>query len=261
MKTKIGIVVLVVACVGLVIALIAVKKGAGTQHITDTETITDFSNELVNAHEQINGLDQVNLVLSNQLDNSQETALTLSNNLIEASNTLATTETSFQNQITNLDDRIASLTAQNQVLDQRADSLSNTIETLNSQIADTEQKLANSETNNSFLTDELKRQMAEKAELERKFNDLAEVRDQVKKLRDELFVARRLQWMREGIDPANQPKGAELLVQQRPPPTNATPARNSYYDLNVEIGSDGSVHVIPPPTNPPPAATPPSFLH
>ena len=65
--------------------------------------------------------------------------------------------------------------------------------------------------------------MAQKAELEHKFNDLDEVRGQVKKLRDELFVARRLEWMREGIDTATQHKGAELLMHT-PPARRAAPA-------------------------------------
>jgi chromosome segregation ATPase len=161
-------------------------------------------------------------------------------------------------QITNLNASIADLEAQNQALDQRANSLSNTIEGLNSQISDTEQKLASSETNNTFLTAELQNQMKQRADLERQFNDLGEVRGQVKKLRDELFVARRLEWMRTGVDSANQPKGAELLMH--PSPASAASARPPLGDLNVEVGSDGSVHVIPPLTNSPPATNPPSFL-
>lgn len=264
MKTKIGIVVLVVVCVGLAIALIAVKSGADDQHKKDSDTIGELSNEWAQASYTNDELRQVNLTLHSDLDATNQLAVTLSSTLVEASNTLAAAESSLQgatNQITDLNDRIKDLMAQNEVLDQHADSLSNTIVTLNSQIADTEQKLASSQTNNAFLTAELQRQMTEKAELERKFNDLSEVRDQVKKLKDELFVARRLQWMREGIDPATQTKGAQLLVQQRLPSTNTAATLPPNYNLNVEVGSDGSVHIIPPPTNSPPATSPPSFLH
>ena len=140
------------------------------------------------------------------------------------------------------------------MLDQRAAALTNAIASLNAQIADTQQKLAGSETNNVFLEKELQRQTAARAELESKFNNLSTVRAQVKKLKDDLFVARRLEWMREGADPASQQKGAQLLMQ-RTAPTNAT--RPPHYDLNVEVSSDGSIHVIPSPTNTPAATTNP----
>jgi chromosome segregation ATPase len=168
---------------------------------------------------------------------------------------LATTKASLQgaqDQIANLNGRITDLEAQNKVLDDRANTLSNTIAALNAQIADTERKLANSETNNVFLVKELQQQIAQRAELERKFDDLNEVRAQVKKLRDELFVARRLQLMRAS---ATEQKGAQLLVQRVVPATNATAAKPPpQYDLNVEVGSDGSIRIIPPLTNMPAAA-------
>src|SRR5260221_2277063 len=97
--------------------------------------------------------------------------------------------------------------------------------------------------------------MTQKAELERRFIDLHAVRGQLKKLRTELFEARRLQWMNDGTSPGMQPKGAELLMQRSSPagaaPSGAksVPKPAPQYDLNVEVGSDGSVHVIPAPTN------------
>ena len=80
------------------------------------------------------------------------------------------------------------LEAQNQALDQRANSLSNTIAAMNAQINLTRAKLATSETNNAFLDAELKQQIAERDELQRKFNDLVVVRTQVRKLRDDLLI-------------------------------------------------------------------------
>jgi hypothetical protein len=136
------------------------------------------------------------------------------------------------------------------VLDDRATSLSNAIIALNAQIADTKQQLANAETNNTFLAFELQKQVEQKAELERKFNDLDEVRAQVKKLRDEAFAARRLEWIKDGTSPGTQPKGAQLLMGRATPrPSPAATTNPPKYDLNVEVGSDGSVHVLPPPTN------------
>jgi chromosome segregation ATPase len=256
MKIKIGIVILIVACIGLAIALIATKKQADDTRKKTADTILDLSNQVVNANDEVNGLRQVNLMLTNDLADSRAVLQTFSNNLTETSGTLTETKATLQNaqdQIANLNGRITDLETQNKVLDDRASSLSNTIASLDSQIADTQQKLSSSQTNNAFLSAELQKQMAQKAELERQFNDLDQVRAQVKKLRDELFVARRLQWINAGFTGTPQ-KGAELLMQPR---TVAPAARSQHYDLNVEIGSDGSVHVIPSLTNAPAATNSP----
>ena len=254
MKIKLGIVILAVACGGLAIALFATKKAADERLKTDAYAILDFSNQLVAATANLDELRQVNLMLTNDLAGSRQEALTFSNQFTETSGTLASTKASLQSaqgQIASLNSRIASLETRNQVLDQRAAALTNAIASLNAQIADTQQKLAGSETNDAFLEKELQRQTAAKAELESKFNNLSTVRAQVKKLRDDLFVARRLQWMREGTEPDSQPKGAQLLMQR----TASAPVQPPHYDLNVEVGSDGSIHVIPLPANAPATTT------
>jgi chromosome segregation ATPase len=254
MKTKLGIVILVVACGGLAIVLLATKKAADERLKTDAYAILDFSNQLVNANKTLDDYRQVNLMLTNDLAGSRQESLTFSNQFTEASGTLASTKVSLQSaqdQIASLNSRIAGLETRNQVLDQRAAALTNAIASLNAQIADTQQKLAGSETNNGFLEKELQRQTAAKTELESKFNNLSTVRTQVKKLKDDLLIARRLQWMRERSEPGSQQKGAQLLMQR----TASAPARPPHYDLNVEVSSDGSIHVIPLPANAPATTT------
>jgi chromosome segregation ATPase len=251
MKTKMAIVILVVVCAGLAVALIAAKMTTSDQLKSNAATILDFSNQLVNANDNLDELRQVNLRLTNDLAAVQQQTSRLSNGLTRASSALASAKATLQgaqDQIANLNGRIGDLETQNRALDDRAAALTNTIAALNEQIADTEQKLAGSETNNVFLEKELQQQIAQRAELERKFDDINEVRAQVKKLRDELFVARRLQLTRSGIN--TDQKGAELLVQPRTAASMAASAKpGPHYDLNVEVGSDGSVHVIPPLTN------------
>lgn len=244
MKIKILIVVLAVIAVGLAIGLFAVKKSAQEQHTADVSSIADFSNQVVNANLKITDLNQVNLMLTNDLAASQQLVVQFSNNLDTANATIVEGKTSLaaaQNQITNLNTRISDLEAQNKVLDQRAVELTTTIAQLNTLIAATQSKLNASETNSIFLQQALQKEMAQKAEIEHKFNDLNELRQQVKKIRDELFMARRLRFMQNDN---SQKKGAELLMQRSVPVTNAPAAPN--YGLNVEIGSDGSVKVIPP---------------
>ena len=257
MKTKVGMVVLIVACVGLVVALVTTKKAMDDRLRKDTDAIIDFSNQLTTATANLDELRQVNLKLTNDLASSRQEALTFSNQFTETTGALADTKASLQNtrdQITRLNSHIADLEAQNQVLDQRAAALTNAIASLNAQIADTEQKLAGAETNNVFLEKELQRQTAARAELESKFNNLSTVRAQIKKLKADLFIARRLEWMRAGSDPGLQQKGGQLLMQRTAPTNNARPP---HYDLNVEVSSDGSIHVIPSPANAPAATTNP----
>ena len=138
-----------------------------------------------------------------------------------------------------------------------APSISSTaITNLTAQIEETKRKLATSEGEKGFLEGELKRLVAEKAELERQFNDLKVLRAQVAKLKEELTVARRLDWIRRGLFASNQEKGATRLMQTSTSQQPKPPEPN--YDLNVEVSSDGSVKVIPPLTNTPAATNPPA---
>jgi monoamine oxidase len=75
MKTKLGIVILVVVCVGLVIALVVGKKQADTQRKKDADAILDFSNQLTTASASLDELRQVNLMLTNDLAGSRQEAL------------------------------------------------------------------------------------------------------------------------------------------------------------------------------------------
>jgi hypothetical protein len=259
MNMKIGIAILGVACVGLAVALVVLKRQGEAQLATSTGTILDFSNRIVKANVQIEDLNQANLNLGNDLAANRQMSLVVSNQLVATASTLAdtlaTTTVSLQTaeqKITNLTGRITDLEAQNQVLDQRANSLSNTIAALDRQISFTQAKLAASETNNAFLNAQLKGLIAERNALQDKFNDLAVVRGQARKLRDEKLVEQRLAWMRAGIDPSNPLKGGQLLMRHAPSTNTARSAAGSpSYNLNVEVGSDGSVHVIAPATNAP----------
>ena len=272
MNTKIGIAILLAACVCLAVVLAVVKTQDNKLHEEDAKKISDFSSQLDEANTNLNDLRQTNLKLNTDLAANRAAALAVSNSLVEARSALAATVTAYQDaqlqitnaqiqiatdqsQITNLNDRIASLEKQNQALDQRANTLSDTIKSLDSQIAATQLKLATTQTNNAFLQAELKREVAQREDLERQFNDLKIVRQQVTKLRNDLIAARELEWMHEGIDPANPMKGGQLLMMRSLTVPKAS-SRNPAYDLNVEVRSDGSVHVIPPLTNSPAGTTP-----
>ena len=119
------------------------------------------------------------------------------------------------------------------------DDLTANIEKLGKLIVDTERKLAASEGDREFLLKELKRLQVEKAELERQFNDLSVLRAQVAKLKEELTVARRLEWLRMGIYGMSDKKGAEMLVAKNP-----GTGKTNNFSLNVELKQDGGASVV-----------------
>jgi uncharacterized protein (DUF3084 family) len=252
MKTRLGVTILVVICAGMALALLLEKNHADKQQNEDAYTISDFSNQLASANLDLDGLRQVNLILTNDLVAAHQTLTVLSNQYVATSVSLSNTATALKT----AQDQIADLESQNQALDQQVVGMTNTIDNLSAQIAATQLKLVEAETNDAFLESELKIQVAERAELERKFNSLSTVRTQVRKLRDDLLIARRLEWMRAGTDPSQQHKGAQLLMARAPATNRAMgPA---HYDLNVEVNSDGSVQVVPATTNAPTATGPSS---
>jgi len=256
MKNRLGLVLLVLLCLGLGIALITTKKQATDQQAKSSETIGYFSNKWITVNDQLEGQKQVNAEFEKTLQTQKQAIGDLTNNftrvsanLTEVSGNLAKTEQSLkstQEELTKRDSKITELENQNQALDKQALELSTSITNLTTQIAETQRKLAASEGDKAFLDKELKRLMAEKAELERQFNDLAVLRAQVAKLKEELNIARRIEWIRQGLFASTEQKGAQKLMQGLTPPQTQPKAQRPAYDLNVEVSADGSVKVIPP---------------
>jgi chromosome segregation ATPase len=266
MKNRIGIIVLVLVlvCVGLGIALMAVKKQAGEQQREYATATSALSNDLEKATIKLKDNEKVITTLYVDRDAQAKKLSALTNSYAEAlttlnqvSNNLVKTELALkdsQAETAKRDVKIAELESQNQALDKKAVDLSTAITNLTQQIEETKHKLATSEGEKGFLEKELKRLMAEKSELERQFNDLTVLRAQVSKLKEEISVARRLEWIRQGLFASSDQRGAQKLMQG----VNSaqTKASKTSYDLNVEVSSDGSVRVIPGLTNRPAGANP-----
>lgn len=261
MKQRMGLVVLILICVCLGIGWIWTQKSATEQHVANVDRINSFSNQLVNTRADLEKQAQVNVQLEGDRTRQKQTLNLLTNlysetteNLEKTSATLKAVRDEMAREVAQRDARIAELESQNQALDQRALDLTTSITNLTVQIQETERKLLASDGDRAFLQKELQRLMAEKAELERQFNDIVVLRAQVAKLKEELNIARRLEWIRKGLFATEDQKGAQRLMnmaarsREEPPPP---PAHT--YDLNVEVGSDGSVRVIPPTTNAPAA--------
>jgi uncharacterized protein (DUF3084 family) len=253
MKNRIGVVILIVVCVGLGIGLISIKRQSDTQRVHDTDSIQNFSNKLVVAASQLDEQKQLEAELRKDLDTEKKNYGDLTNDYSQVKANLAQSESSLrtsEQEVAKRDVKIAELESQNVALDKRAQDLSLDITNLTAKIDDTQKKLLASEGDKSLLEKELKRMVAEKAELERQFNDLTVLRAQVAKLREEQMIARRMDWTARGVYAAAEQKGAQRLIQGLVAPSQAR-APKPNYDLNVEVTSDGSVRVIPPLTNSP----------
>jgi predicted RNase H-like nuclease (RuvC/YqgF family) len=272
MKPKIAIIVLVLALLALAIALFAIKQQDTDVHNTDVKTIVNYSNKLDEAKGEITELVKVNTDLTNDLSATRIQLSTANEHIEQLSNSLMTAEVSLENttallaiarnQVTNLNVKVSDLEWHNKSLEQNQQELTNTIGQLNVKIADTERRLAKETKNRTFLEKELAKQIALRTDLEGKFNSIVEMRAQIRKLRDEKIVQDRLTAMK---DPTVGKKGAELMLLQsagqnphtaaqpiaitKTAGTNAAAAAKpaaTDYNLNVEVGSDGSVKVIAP---------------
>ena len=254
MKPKVIIPLVIILAVGLGIGLFVSRSRISEQEVN----IANLSNQVSAASAKVSELTTVNETLESDLKKSTAEILSLTNNYTQALATLAKTEADLkqteeslkqtQEAVDARDAKIAALENQNAELDKETASLSSAITNLSVQIEATQAKLAAAEGDKEFLQSELAKLMADKAELEKKLNDLNYLKAQVAHLKSELSIARRLDWIRKGIFDPFEKKGAQLLVEKQQP--KPAPKENEY-DLNVEIKSDGTVNVIPAPTNAP----------
>ena len=224
----------------------------------DEGRVLYFSNKLDETKSKLDEQQQFGLFLESNVTARSQEALAFSNNLNKLSGDLAKTRQEAKAaaeaaaaQLAEEKAKIAKLESERDDLTKKMVNLNTSISGLEQQIAATESKLATAEGDKEFLFKELKQLQAQKADLERQFNDLALLRQQVSKLREEISIARRLDWIRQGILGVTPQKGAERLVALTPP---ALPKTN--YGLNVELRQEGGAVILPAPVLPAPLPAP-----
>lgn len=252
MKSNAVAIILVLACLGLGAVLLVDNKKHAEEKQKQDNTIQELTNTVSTLDGKLSELRVVNSTLETNL---ALTKLEDSNALAAARAELASTAASLEKSQADAkaaqaaadavkagqDKKISDLEAQNLELDKQSNDLRGSITNLETQILATQKKLAASEGDRELLLKELKTLQAQKEELEKKFNDLAVLRDQVRKLKDELSIARRLDWIRRGIYDSITEKGGERLIH----PAQAAPPATSGA-LNVELRQSGGVKVTPP---------------
>ena len=257
MKALIAILILV--CVGLGAGLFYRHSTAESKSKQDDATITQLTTKVEDSERKLAEQSAVNAVLEKDLAARTQQLLETSNTVVNVTATLAKVRQEAQIAATNAaadiakrDSRINELETQRDDLTKRMTDLNGQITDYAGRIDDIERKLAASEGDREFLLQELKRLQTEKNDLERQFNDLAMLREQVRKLRDELSISRRLDWLRRGL--YGSLKGAERLQQGFAEPATTT---RTNFDLNVELKQSGGVNVVPSGTNTPPGTNTP----
>jgi len=239
---KAATIILIALALALGAAMLVQHNKAVEQKNTDVAEKVELTNRLESTRAKFEEQERIAMYLQTNLTVREQELLSTSNSLLKTAADAAKAEMAKR------EARINELETQKDALDKQAVDLKSAIGNLEKSITDTEKKLAASEGDREFLLKELKRLQTEKAELERQFNDLTALRAQVSKLKDELSVARRLEWIRMGIYGQQAMKGAEKLMAGSPNPAAAT-----NFNLNVELKQDGGAIVVPKPNPPAPA--------
>ncbi|MBM3846140.1 MAG: hypothetical protein FJ405_07640 [Verrucomicrobia bacterium] len=246
--------------------MVSERNKARAKAQKDESVIVALSNDLAKASSDRDELQRINLLLETNIVLGRFELQGVSNNLIRTSADLEKSRAearaaaeAAQAEMQKRDSKINELEQENTTLEKQSNELTGAITGLEKAIVETEKKLAASEGDKEFLVKELKRLQAEKAELERRFNDLAELRKQVSQLKEELSIARRMEWIKKGIFGFSESKGGAMLVQGTRS-TNPKPSTTSATNmgLQAEVRSDGSATIATPkPAQAPAPATPP----
>lgn len=256
MNAKTWSIILGVVGLNLCIGWWLTSKRASQQEAMAAARIIALSNDLVETTSRLTLEQKNSLLLKTNLAARTGEMGTYSNRWTEVSETLLKTAAeakaaaaAAQVEIEKRDRQITDLEGEREGLTLRMNGLTTEIGSLNGRISDTERKLATSEGDREQLQRELRRLLAEKADLERRFNDLAALRDQVRKLKEDLSIARRIDLIRRGLYGSDK-KGAQVLNAGIRTATPPTPGTN--LPVKAELGTDGSVKITAPAPAPAP---------
>jgi chromosome segregation ATPase len=200
---------LTLVCLVLLISLVVMKRGDNTRHENDVGTIADFSNRLDSAQMQVAFCNGTMITLSNSLDECQSASATFSNRLTDAEATIILDS----EQITYLNKHTTAVESENQTLGRRVMELTNQVAGFTKQIALTGTNLNQAYKDYALLENRLRRDVAERVVVERKFNNPLELQAQMEKLKNH--------------------------------PAEAISTESIYAGLEVEVTSNG-LHVISP---------------
>ena len=258
MNSKAPVILLIVLCIGLAVGLVLRHNKALDEQKAATAQRDELMEKLNAAEAREAALRTTNITLHADRESTRATLDQTTAQLGQTRELLQRTQASVEAataalkekevELSRRDSRITELEGQNTALDRQAGEMRGAITVLEGQITDTQKRLETAEVDRDILIEELHRLQTEKAEMERRLQDVVALKEQIVKLRDQLSLARQLENIRRSLYGAEPLKSGEALPRGMQP-SRAAGAR----DLEVEIRRDGSATVITVPTNAPPA--------
>mgnify|MGYP001163959731 FL=1 len=268
MKGNTTIIVAVAALIGGALMVVQLSKA--------TTTITEQSDIITQNKEEIKGLKTAKATLETTQADLTKKLNTANSTVNKTQDALSKLQTDYgqkvaeyetfvskaAQELADKDEKISALntelsTAQNKNrdYDSQIKDLNSQMSTKDQAIEDISRRLESSENDRDHLLKERNKLIAEKAELEKQFQDIVVLRQKVQRLQVELMASKKLEWLRRGFyGSARKKGGAQLMGMSKKPRQKTTTATA---DLNVEVRRDGTVKIVPIETNSPPnGATP-----
>ena len=253
---KTAVIVLTVVTLGLAAGLLVEHRQATQAVKSAQDDRNSYSNSWQETKVKLEEAQKVGAALEGKLNLSTEALTAASNTLAKTSTDLAQANSdltkvqadfaSAQAEVKKQQGQIAALETQRDDLTKKMDELTASITSLEGKIDDTKKKLASSEGDRNFLLKELDRMQNEKAALVAQFNNLATLRAQVAKLKEEAAINQRLAWIRMGVYEQREKKGAERLLAATPAPSKPDSR------LEIELEQNGRGKIAPRPVTTPP---------
>ena len=242
------IILLTIISLGLAVGMLVEHQHANDKLKFLVDDNVRFSNQWQVATLKLDDVQQVAANLESTLNQRTASLAATSNELARTGADLAKVQTDFkatQAEVEKQTARITELEGQRDDLTKKMEELTTSIKSLENQIDDTKRKLAAAEGDRQVLSSELKRLQDEKAVLVAQFNDLAALRAQVAKLKEEAAIGQRIAWIKAGVYSARDKKGAERLLST-PFLTAVTPDNRLDIELR-QSGGDKAAPASPPP--------------
>ena len=245
---NIMIIILTAASLSLAVALLVQHGRAVKQLDAAKSENTRLAGEVAGIRAKADDQEKVIAQLETSVSKGKEALTAKSAELDKAVAELAKAQTNYflaQAEVQKQAARIVELENQRTGLTQKMEDLQGSIASLEAQIAETKKKLAASEGDRQELLAQLKRMESEKSDLVAQFNNIAALRTQLAKLREEASIAQRLAWIRGGLYANQEKKGAQRLLADTSEKKDKSDNR-----LNVEVEQNGGARVVTPKTAP-----------
>lgn len=228
---KVVVILLAVLAVALLIGIFYVsdrKQKEIDQYATKQQEQTmevDALNAQIKRHkDDLKVKEDTEAALKTQLEQATTEKTALAEQLARATNEL----TSAATQLTTATKTVETLKADKTQMQTKIDTLNGQVARLDTRIKRLEEEIVRGENNRELLLKELASLRIEKANMERKFNDIDDIRAQYKNLRHDEILESRRRWSAQGYDGFYTRSG--VFETKKP---YQSPA--SQYDLKAEI--------------------------